>query len=106
MVVLQGMDAILRANEGLVMAVEYAPRLLHQFGVEPSKLVDLLAAHDFRFFDLNFAPTAELPEVTRDDLRKIYRIRHRIFTNLLCVKSRVAELGPGSPGFPRPSGRR
>jgi FkbM family methyltransferase len=103
MMVLQGMDTILRANEGLVMAVEYAPRLLHRFGVEPSKLVDLLTAYDFRFFDLNFAPTVGLPEVTRDGLRKTYRIRHWGFTNLLCVKSGVAELGPGSPGFPRPS---
>jgi hypothetical protein len=100
--ILQGMETILRSSEGLVMAIEYAPRLLHRFGVEPLTLVELLTAHDFRFFDLNFPLTAPLPEVTREQLQKTYRIRNKLFTNLLTVKSWVAELGPGSPGFPRP----
>ena len=102
MAILQGMTGILEATPDLVMAVEYWPRGLHSFGVEPGDLLTLLESNGFRFFDLNMPLTRPIPEVDRALLDQAYKIRNRRFTNLLTVKAEAAELGPGDPDFPRP----
>ena len=43
----------------------------------------------------------ELPQIDMEWFAKVYRIRNRLFTNLLAVKSRFAALGPEHPDFPR-----
>lgn len=102
MVILQGMDRILTESEDLVLAVEYWPKGLHDFGVDPLAMLDLLESHDLRFFDLNMPLSLPLRAVDRAALQQTYRIRNKLFTNLLTVRSRVAALGPEAPGFPRP----
>lgn len=102
MVILQGMEGILAQSEDLVLAVEYWPKGLHEFGFEPFAMLDLLESHGFRFFDLNMPRNQPLPPVDRAKLQESYRIRNKLFTNLLTVRSRVAALGPEAPGFPRP----
>ncbi|MGH0029495.1 MAG: FkbM family methyltransferase [Myxococcota bacterium] len=102
LLILRGMREILAGNDRLVLAVEYAPKLLREFGFDALELLDLLEANDFRFFDMNVPVKAGLFETDRAVLQKYYRDRSDFFTNLLSVKAPVVEAGTDAPGFPRP----
>ncbi len=87
--ILRGMSRILESSERLVLAMEYWPHGLRDFGEEPGELLDLLTAQDFRFFDLAGFLVRPLEEVGQAELLARFPPGNRWFTDLFLVKGRA-----------------
>jgi FkbM family methyltransferase len=92
MLILQGMQGIMRSNENVRMAVEFWPHGLSGLGGTAEGLLEILESHDFLFFDLGPGSGREvrldLPVVEKAQLLEAHTVENRSFTNLLVTKGR------------------
>ncbi len=87
-VIIAGMPETIRANPGIVMAVEFWPEGLLALETTAEGMLEELRGHDFRMFDLGLGMlgTTSLREVAPEGLLKQYTSKGWSFTNLLLIK--------------------
>lgn len=88
-VILEGMDDVLRANDDVVMAVEFWPYGLSGLGSNAREYLELLRSYDFLFFDLGLGVGGKRPlkkVLKRDLLQRFAPDAKHSFTNLLVIR--------------------
>jgi len=89
--ILRGMENLLRRNPDAVIFIEFWPHGLKGLGNTGRELLDILKAHDLQIFDLG-ATSADITELAVADESRLladFTLENRKFTNLLAVKGRA-----------------
>lgn len=105
-VILEGMQRMLRENRDLHLAVEYWPWGLADFGTRAERLLELL--HGFRYFNLAGPAAGPLREIDAPRLLERYSVQDRSHTNILAVRGAkgIAELQSHGVLFLKPEALR
>lgn len=97
-VIIQGMSELIRDNDGMLMAVEFWPYGLSEFGFDAAELLEVLRSFGFHFFDLGIwqgrggkfvfsrAKRLQLEEKEIALLLEQYTVENEMFTNLLLTR--------------------
>ena len=91
-VIIEGMAETIRANEQMVMMVEFWPSGLAGLGSDAAALLKRLRADDFRFYNLGpgtFRP-GNIGEIDESTLLAQHTLANGSFTNLFCVRRPLA----------------
>lgn len=89
-VILRGMEKLIRSNEDIRMAIEFWPYGFSGLGTNGKECLDILRSHDFLFFDISgSSQPRDLRQVEAPELLAKYTITNERFTNLLVVKGRA-----------------
>lgn len=93
-VIIEGMAETIRANQQMVMIVEFWPSGLAGLGSDAAALLKTLRADDFRFYNLGVGDTApgNIGEIDEATLLAQFTLASRTFTNLLCVRGYARSL--------------
>lgn len=83
----KGMKQLVRANDKLVVVIEYSPRHLRDFGSEPAELITALTNAGFAFFDLGMGGPPRGLEGRSPGWLLDYDPPAPYFTNLYCTKT-------------------
>lgn len=88
--ILQGMEQLLRRSNEIVMAFEYSPRHVSGLGFTGGDLLDAIDSHQLKMFDLGMGgpEVRRIQAVKRQNLEKRFSATSRWFTNLLLVTGR------------------
>jgi FkbM family methyltransferase len=93
-VIIEGMAETIRANEQMVMIVEFWPSGLAGLGSDAAALLKRLRADDFRFYNLGpgtFGP-GNIGEIDEATLLAQHTLANGSFTNLFCVRGYARSL--------------
>lgn len=80
--VLQGMQAVLRDNPGLVLAIEIAPQHIDELGFDSDQILDLIESAGFQLYRLELRKP--LKQLSRTEVNQIAETRG--YVDLLCSR--------------------
>jgi FkbM family methyltransferase len=82
---IQGMEEILRKNQGVKLVIEFWPYGLSLAGTDAKDLFSLLQDLGFSIFEIS-EKNRSIQETTIEKLLQLITVENQRFTNLLCVK--------------------
>ncbi len=91
---LVGMEDLLRHRHDVILLTEYSPRLLKEFGIDPSMFPARLEALGFKLYDLQEKARRIVPVDTESlatAFEKETRLEGEDYTNLICVRGQLPE---------------
>ncbi len=85
--VLQSMTKLLKKNKDITLFLEYFPRCLSQYGIQPKTYIQLLTDLQFELFDISDKEQKVYPTNTRK-LSRRFTLKNGMMTNLLCIRKK------------------
>jgi FkbM family methyltransferase len=86
--VIQGMIKLLQKINHLTMMVEFNPRIIIRFGVEPEHYLELLQENGFKLYELD-GKRKKIKPVNLSEILRNYPPEKEKYTNLLCIKGKL-----------------